>query len=170
MQRSRHVVGGRWVHTLRRAISTVLSAGVAVLLLVTPAAASPPVDSGTGEITSLSVDVIRDAGGNVTQVRTVEGTVEGPITGTFVETVTGVVHKSGLVTFHGMMIFKGSVDGCGAGTFTVGVTGRAQAGVPTADATFRSIARGRQDLAITGTGTLRQVGPELRYDVRYRCG
>lgn len=155
--------------TARRTGSTLLIASLAAVLVAAPAASKPLSDSGTGTITSLDVDVVRSAGGNVTQVRTVEGTVAGPITGTFVETVTGVVHKSGLVTFHGTMTFHGNVDGCGEGTFTVGVTGRAQAGVPTADATFRAIGRSTNTLAITGTGTLQQVGPQITYDVRYTC-
>lgn len=155
--------------TTRRLVSTVLAAGLAVLLVAAPASSRPLSHSGTGTITNLDVDVTRQAGGNVTQVRTVEGTVQGPITGTFVETVTGVVHASGLVTFHGTMTFEGTVDGCGDGTFTVGVTGRAQAGVPTADASFRAIGHATDTLAVTGTGTLRQVGPQLTYDVRYSC-
>lgn len=155
--------------TTRRIASTVVVAGLAVALVAAPAISKPLSDSGTGTITGLDVDITRTAGGNVTQVRTVEGTVEGPITGTFTETVTGVVHKSGLVTFHGTMTFDGTVDGCGAGTFTVGVTGRAQAGVPTADATFRAIGHRADTLAVTGTGTLRQVGPHITYDVRYSC-
>lgn len=155
--------------TSRRIISTMLMAGLTVAFVAAPVASKPLYASGTGTITSLDVDITRDAGGNVTQVRTVEGTVDGAIVGTFAETVTGVVHKSGLVTFHGTMTFDGTVDGCGDGTFTVGVSGRAQAGVPTADATFRAIGHQTNTLSITGTGTLQQVGPHITYDVRYSC-
>lgn len=155
--------------TSRRLLSAVVLAGLAVLLVAAPASSRPLSASGTGTITSLEVDVVRDAGGNVTQVRTLEGTVAGAITGTFTETVTGVVHASGMVTFHGTMTFDGTVEGCGDGTFTVGVTGRAQAGLPTADATFRAIGHRTNTLTITGTGTLQQVGPHITYDVRYSC-
>jgi hypothetical protein len=144
-------------------------AGVALFVLAAPAEARPLSGSGTGTLTSIDVDVIREAGGNVTQVRQVEGSVDGAIEGTFVQTVTGVVHKSGLVTFHGTMTFTGTVDGCGDGTFMVGVTGRAQAGIPTADAKFRVINQATNTLGVTGTGTLHQVGPDLTYEVAYTC-
>jgi hypothetical protein len=142
---------------------------VALFVLAVPAEARPLGGAGTGMITGLDVDVIREAGGNVTQVRQVEGVVEGAVEGTFVQTVTGVVHKSGLVTFHGTMTFTGTVEGCGEGTFTVGVTGRAQSGLPTADATFRVINQAANTLAVRGTGTLRQVGPAFTYEVAYTC-
>lgn len=152
-----------------RILLAMLVTGITALVLGAPATAQPLTGSGTGTITRLDVDIVREAGGNVTEVRTVEGVVEGAINGTFVETVTGVVHKSGLVTFHGTMTFEGVVSGCGQGTFMVGVTGRAQAGVPTADASFRVVGQPTDTLAITGTGSLRQVGAQLSYDVRYHC-
>jgi hypothetical protein len=142
---------------------------LAVLGLAAPAAARPLSGSGTATITRIGIEVVREAGGNVTQVRTVEATVSGAIQGTFVQEVTGVVHKSGLVTFQGTMTFSGSVADCGEGTFMVGVTGRAQSGLPTAEATFRTINQAAATLAITGTGTLQQTGLEVTYDVRYTC-
>jgi hypothetical protein len=148
---------------------TAALAGIALLVLAVPAEARPLSGEGTGEITSIDIEVIREAGGNVTQVRQLEGSLTGTIDGTFVETVTGVVHKSGRVTFRGTLTFTGTVADCGEGTFTVGVTGRAQSGLPTADATFRVINQAANTLGITGTGTLSQVGTALTYEVAYIC-
>lgn len=145
-------------------------ASAAALAYALPVAAAPPLSgSGTATIERVEVEVIREAGGNVTEVRQIHGTVHGAIEGTFEETVTGVVHDSGLVTFHGTMTFTGTVADCGDGTFKVGVTGRAEAGVPTAEATFRAINQAENTLPITGTGTLQQTGPNIEYDVRYTC-
>ena len=154
---------------IRRISGAILLTALTAVVVGAPASAQPLPGSGTGTITRLDVTPTKDAGGNVTQVRTVEGVVDGAISGTFVETVTGVVHASGLVTFHGTMTFEGTVAGCGEGTFVVGVTGRAQAGIPTADASFRAVDQSSNTLAITGTGSLRQVGAQLSYDVSYTC-
>ena len=152
-----------------RVLWTAIFAGITMFVLAMPAEARPLSGQGTAQITGLNVTVIREAGGNVTQVRHLTAAVQGAVEGTFEQTVTGVVHTSGLVTFRGTMTFTGAVEGCGTGTFTVGVTGRAQAGTPTADATFRVINQAANTLAITGTGTLHQVGPNITYDVRYTC-
>ncbi len=152
-----------------RVLWTAVMACIALFVLAVPAEARPLAGGGTASLLPPDVSEVRIAGGNVTQIRTIDATVLGTITGTFVETVTGVTHKSGLVTFHGTITFTGAVAGCGEGTFTVGVTGRAQAGAPTADATFRVIKQATNTLAITGTGTLHQVGPAITYDVRYTC-
>jgi hypothetical protein len=152
-----------------RTVATVAVVSTAVLGPASPVAAQPLSGSGTATITRLEVETVREAGGNVTEIRQLAGTVEGAIEGTFVETVTGVVHKSGMVTFHGTMTFTGTVQGCGEGTFTVGVTGRAQSGVPTGEGTFRAIDQASNTLPITGTGTLQQTGPSIDYEVRYTC-
>jgi hypothetical protein len=143
---------------------------ILALLFAGPAAAGPALTgSGTGTLTRVDIVVIREAGGNVIQERTLEGTVEGALTGTFVEQVRGVIHKSGLVTFQGTLEFTGTVAGCGDGTLTAGLTGRAQSGLPTSDASIQLINAADSTLAVTGTGGLQQVGLAVTYDVRYIC-
>jgi hypothetical protein len=150
---------------------TALAAGAAAVVLAAPLAAAPPVaGSGSGTIVVRDVTTIRQADGNVIQERTLEGALTGTLTGTFVEHVRGVIHKSGSVTFHGVMTFTGSVAGCGSGTVVLGVNGRGVAGAPTTEGRLRTIAHSRSTLDVHGVGTFQQVGPSLTYEARLQCG
>jgi hypothetical protein len=137
------------------------------LVAAAPAVASVMSGGGTGTVALRSVEVVRDADGNVVQERTLEGTVSGALTGTFVEHVRGVVKKSGDVTFVGTMIFEGTVAGCGAGTLVLRVVGKAVSGLPTSEGRLTTIAGGT--LAVRGTATFGQVGPALTYEAKYVC-
>lgn len=159
---------------LGRSPATVARAAIAVTaltaLLGAPAAAAPPMEgSGTGTITSVEITSSREAGGNVIQERTLTGTVSGTLDGTFVEHVRGVIHDRGHVTFQGTMQFTGTVEGCGAGSVTLGLSGRGVAGLPVTDAQMRVISHATNTIDVTGTGTVHQQGPSLVYDIRYVC-
>jgi hypothetical protein len=143
---------------------------VAVLTVAAPVTASPPATgSGTGTIGIRSVTPVRTADGNVIQERDLTGTVSGTLSGTFDEQVTGVIHPTGLVTFHGTMTFTGTVDGCGTGTLTLGVSGQGVTGAPVTESSVRVIDAAANTVAAHGTGTVSQVGPSLSYEIRYVC-
>jgi hypothetical protein len=147
-----------------------LAAAVAALIVAAPVAAGPPATgSGTGTIGLRAVTPVRTAGGNVFQERDLAGTVTGTLVGTFEEHVSGVIHATGEVVFHGTMTFTGTVDGCGSGTFTLGVTGKGVAGAPVTESSVRVIDNGDNTLAVRGTGTVSQVGPSLTYEIQYQC-
>lgn len=150
---------------------TKLALGVvAALVLAAPAAAGPPqTGSGTGMITSLDITSQREAGGNSIQERSLTGTVDGTLQGTFVENVRGVVHRNGLVTFSGTMTFTGVVGECGEGTIMLGLSGRGQAGTPVTEAKVRVVNQAANTVGVTGNGVVRQAGPFLTYEIRYVC-
>lgn len=154
-------------------LSTVrltLAVAIALGLLAAPAAAGPPEEgSGSGTILTLDITSSREAGGNVIQERTLTGTVSGTLDGTFVEQVRGVIHANGLVTFQGTMHFTGTLEGCGEGSLTLGLSGRGVAGLPVTDAQVRVINQSANTIDATGTGTVHQEGPSLTYDIRYVC-
>lgn len=134
------------------------------------AGAGPPLEgSGTGLISELVIVSSRTAGKNVIQERRLTGTVEGTLEGIFVENVHGVIHGNGRVTFRGTMEFTGTMAGCGTGTITLGLSGTGQAGLPVTEATVRVIGGGDNTIATRGTGTVRQEGPLLTYEIRYVC-
>jgi hypothetical protein len=117
---------------------SILAAAVA-LLLAAPAAASPPTEgSGVGTILVRSISSSRDADGNVIQEREAAGTISGAFDGVYDQTVRGVIHKDGIVTFHGIMHFTGVAGDCGTGTVTLEFEGKAVAGVPVADGRLRA--------------------------------
>lgn len=150
----------------------VLLAGVAALLLLaTPAGAQgPPLQgSGTGTVESLVITSSREAGENVIQERTLTGTVTGTLEGTFVERVRGVIHGDRLVTFQGTLTFTGTLQDCGEGTITLGVSGRGVPGVPVTEAKLRVIDQASNTIDVTGVGTVDQVGPNMEYELQYVC-
>jgi hypothetical protein len=150
--------------------TVALMAAVGLLALAAPASAQPPrTGTGSGTIEIRDISPVREAGGNLIQERSLEGTVTGALVGTYTEEVKGVIHKSGLVTFQGTMEFTGTVEGCGEGTFTLGLSGRGVAGDPVTDATARVINHAANTLNIAGVGTLRQVGLTFTYEVQYVC-
>jgi hypothetical protein len=147
-----------------------LAAAVATLIVAAPITAAPPTSgSGTGTIGSLAITPVRDAGGNVFQDRHIAGTVSGTLSGTFDENVSGVIHTSGQIEFHGTMTFTGTIAGCGSGTVTLGVTGQGVAGLPVSNSSVRVIDGAGNTIAVHGTGTVSQAGPNLTYEVQYTC-
>jgi hypothetical protein len=143
---------------------------VAGLTFAAPAYASAPTTgAGSGVITSVSITSTREADGNIIQVRELTGTVTGTLNGTFAEQVRGVIHPSGLVTFHGVMTFDGAVAGCGSGTVTIGLSGLGVTGAPVTVAAIRVIDQASSTLGVKGVGTVTQDGPLLSYEVRYHC-
>jgi hypothetical protein len=157
--------------------TVALVAGLVLLFSASPAwAAGPPRSgSGTGMLTAPpDVTVIRVAGGNSIEERTLTGIVEGSLTGTFEQRVTGTVHPNGRVTFRGVLVFTGTVQGCGdeLHTVTLGLSGRGEVpepGFPVTEANVRAIGPPSSTLHVTGQGTVTQVGAALTYDLRYVC-
>lgn len=155
-----------------RAASFVLSAALMTLLLFAPVAgaAGPPVTgAGTGTVASLEITSAREAGGNVIQDRTLTGTVTGTLEGSFEQHVRGVIHGDRLVTFQGTLTFTGTLEGCGEGTITLGVSGHGVPGVPVTESTVRVINQSSNTIDVTGVGTVSQVGPAMEYELRYVC-
>jgi len=146
---------------------SLLVALVLALTAAAPALAALMTGGGTGTVAVRSVEVIRQADGNVIQERSLEGTVSGALTGTYVEDVRGVVKSSGNVTFVGTMVFEGTVTGCGTGTLVLRVEGRAVSGLPTSEGRLTTIGGGTLD--VRGTATFTQVGPALAYEAQYVC-
>jgi hypothetical protein len=149
--------------------------GMSLLLMAAPVAAAGPPMTGTGTavIESIEITPIRNAGGNRIETRTLTGrTIDGTLDGTFVQHVTGVIHPNGLVTFHGVLLFTGTVEGCGweEGTLILGLSGRGEAGMmPVTEASVRVINQAANTLLVTGQGTVFQEGPQLGYEIRYIC-
>jgi hypothetical protein len=153
-----------------RRLFAAIGGTVAALMLALPVSASPLMSgTGTGTITSLVITSNREAGGNRIQERVLAGTVTGTLEGTFVEEVQGVIHPNGRVTFQGTFTFTGTVENCGSGTFTLGLSGQGIAGAPVTEARVRVIGGEPNPLGIRGQGTVSQVGPSLTYDVQYKC-
>ena len=144
---------------------------VAGLTFAAPAYASAPTTGAGARARSPSVSITstREADGNIIQVRELTGTVTGTLNGTFAEQVRGVIHPSGLVTFHGVMTFDGAVAGCGSGTVTIGLSGLGVTGAPVTVAAIRVIDQASSTLGVKGVGTVTQDGPLLSYEVRYHC-
>ncbi|KAB1188107.1 MULTISPECIES: hypothetical protein [Haloferax] len=157
----------------RRALLRVI--GGTALLGSVPAVASaqqPQMGTGTGQITNLEITNTRYADGVRHEDRHLEGTISGTLDGTFEEDVSGTVFPSGRVVLHGTMTFTGQVADCGTGTLHLKVSGQGTvtdpAG-PIVDSTVRVVDQAANTLNVTGQGTVRQEGPNLSYDVQYRC-
>ncbi len=152
---------------------------IVTLLAAVTAEARDPRQSGegTGMITGFEQSIVRDVGGNSHEVRVVEGIVTGSLTGSFRQETTGTVHTNhpdNLVTFRGVLVFTGTIEGCGPGEHTIvlGLSGRGTVpdpGFPLTEAKVRAINQPANTLAIIGTGTVTQEGPFLSYEVTYRC-
>jgi hypothetical protein len=160
-------------------IRATLAASVMLLLVAAPVnAQGPPLQgSGTGQLTRLEITPLRDAGGNLHEERVITGTVDGALTGTFEQRVTGTVHTNHpdtRVTFRGVLVFTGTIAGCGDAehTITLGLAGRGDvpvAGFPITEASVRAIPGPADTLKVTGQGTVSQTGPALTYEVHYIC-
>lgn len=165
--------------TARHRWLTILVAALGVLLLAAPAAAKGPPESGggTGAITGLEIEPIRSVGGNNQEDRTVSGTVEGTLDGTFVQETTGTVHTNApnnRVTFRGVLTFTGTIDGCGdeVHTLVLGMSGQGtvpEPGFPVTEARLRAIGHPDTTVDVTGQGTVSQNGPFLDYEIDYIC-
>ncbi len=151
-------------------ILAIVGALVGALVLAFPALASPPITgSGTGLVTSITTTSSRSAGPNVIEERDVAGTISGDLNGTFTEHVRGVIHKDGLLTLQGTLTFTGTIEGCGSGMVTLGVSGRRASAADVIVSNVRVIHSASSSIAVSGVGTVIQDGPFLTYDVRYHC-
>jgi hypothetical protein len=155
---------------------TPIALAVAALLLsmAGPAAASgPPLDGeGTGQLVITEIVELRAPGPNSIQYRELTGQVEGALTGTITQRVTGTVHGAGHVTFRGTMEFTGTVEGCGAEqrTLTLRLTGKGLAGAaPVTESTVRAIGGSGQGPEVVGVGSVLQDGLGITYSLRYIC-
>lgn len=157
-----------------RGIGATTAFGGLTLTAMSPAAAQPPVSGyGTGQITAVEITDVREADGNRHEDRVIRGTVEGTLEGTFVERVSGVVHKSGRVVFHGIMMFSGQMEDCGEGAINLGLSGKGRVGegpgFPITEASVRVINQAANTIDVTGQGTVFQEGQDLTYDIQYVC-
>jgi hypothetical protein len=156
--------------------STLIALAVATLLLslTGPAAAQSPLQhgEGTGQLMITNLVELRDPGPNSVQYRELTGEVDGALTGTIEQRVTGTVHGAGHVTFRGTMVFTGTIEGCGdeQHTITLGLTGRGLAGaMPVTESTVRAIGGPDQSVEVVGVGTVLQEGFDVTYSLRYIC-
>jgi hypothetical protein len=167
---------GHLRRVLRVAVAALATAALVSSFAGSPvAAASPPLHGGGSGVLTAPPDItlIREAGGNRTEHRVLEGVVTGTLTGTFVQEVVGTVHANDRVTFRGTLVFTGTIDGCAGGvhTLTLRVTGRGDTstpGFPITEATVTLIGPPGA-VHVTGKGTVHQEGPFLSYQVTYKC-
>ena len=166
-------------HSLRSSCLAAAAVAVVTLVSAAPAQAAPP-QSGGGEGTIERIDELssRTAGTNVIVERTLGGTFTGTLSGTVLERVRGVVRPDGTVTFHGTLVFTGTVDGCGTGTgteiLTARLEGRGQTtggllGGPLTEANVQIVDQAANTVGVTGHGSVQQNGPLLSYSIRYSC-
>jgi hypothetical protein len=150
--------------------TAALAAGAAALVLAAPLAASPPTPgSGAGTILLRAPTETRTADGNVIQERHTMGVVTGAFDGTYVEDVRGVIHKDGLVTFHGFMTFTGIAGDCGVGTVYVELEGRAIAGVGIAEGRLRTVDEGAATVKVHAMGAFEQLATTFTYAGQFHC-
>lgn len=158
----------------------MLTAAMILLFSAVPSTADGPLLEGSGEgmLTGIEVTPIRDVGGNSHQARDITGIVSGTLTGTFTQETVGTVHTNhpqNLVTFRGVLLFTGTIEGCGDGeehTVALGLTGKGTVpvpGVPVTESSVRVIGHPANTLDATGHGTISQEGPFLSYELQYRC-
>lgn len=157
-----------------QAVGGATVVGTAATAAANPGNPGPPVSgSGTGTITERpEITLVREAGGNRFEDRIIRGTITGTLVGTFEQEVSGVVQKSGRVVFHGTMVFDGQVGECGDGTLNLRLSGRGRIkapGFPITEGSIRVINQPANTVKVTGTGTLSQEGPNLAYEIQYRC-
>lgn len=154
-------------------IGTILVAAVISLLFVAApvaAADTPESGSGTGVITGLEVVSQRTAGRNSIQERVLTVAVTGTLEGELVQHVRGVVHDGQFVTFQGTATFTGTMEGCGEGTLTLGLSGKGSAGPhPVTEATVQVIDQSSNTIGARGVGTVSQDGPLMTYEIQFTC-
>jgi hypothetical protein len=149
-----------------------------LLALSAPAVAQGPPLSGSGSaiVTDFVIPAPDEPGGRVDlgtsgnwqQTRTLKGhTIDGPLDGTFEQIVTGIVRdRTNQVTFHGTMIFNGTVEGCeGVHTLMLAITGRGQANPPVTEARAQVVGPS----GVKGGGTISQLVQMLTYEIQYVC-
>jgi hypothetical protein len=153
----------------RRRAAAFAATSVA-LFLAAPAAATPPTHgSGIGTVLARSIDSSRDADGNVIQVRESSGTISGTFDGVYNETVRGVIHKDGIVTFHGVMHFFGAASDCGTGPVTLEFQGKAIAGIPVSDGQLRTIDEGGSNVPVHVNGSFTEFATSFTYEGEFHC-
>jgi hypothetical protein len=151
--------------------SLVAAFGAALVLVVaTPSEASRATHgSGIGTVLVRSIDSSRDADGNVIQERSASGTISGAFDGIYDETVRGVIHQDGIVTFHGLMHFTGVAGDCGAGTVTLEFEGKAIAGAPVSVGDLRTIDEGSSTLKVHVIGSFDEFATFFTYEGEFHC-
>jgi hypothetical protein len=154
-----------------RSAIVLLAAGAAALVAAAPLAASPPTEgTGVGTVLLRSITESRDADGNVIQVRQANGTLSGAFDGIYAETVRGVIHKDGIVTFHGLMTFTGVAGDCGAGTVLLEFEGKAIAGLPVSEGRLRTIDHGDgTTVPVHVVGTFTETATTFAYAGTFHC-
>lgn len=151
-------------------ILTTVAAVTLTLALAAPVAAGPPEDgSGVGTVTHRVIVDSRDADGNVIQDRINGGVLGGTFDGDFEQFLRGVIHKDGMVTFHGTMVFTGVVGDCGVGTITLELEGKGVAGAPITEGRMRTIDQGTDTVKVHVIGTFSQVGATFTYAGQFDC-
>lgn len=155
-------------------ISRLTTASYPALTAPAAEAARPLNGSGTGQITFLDEGEARSAGwsGNVLKSRTLSGLVDGALVGSVEQAVTGMVRpSSNTVTFHGIMRFTGTIDGCGTEvhTLTLRLSGRGQANPPVTSSRVTVVGQPGGTRDVTGHGTIEQIESKLTYDLQYVC-
>ena len=103
------------------------------------------------------------------QERSASGTINGAFDGVYDETVRGVIHKDGIVTFHGIMHFTGAAANCGVGTVTLEFQGKAIAGAPVSNGQLRTIDEGAATLKVHVIGTFSEFAAFFTYDGEFHC-
>jgi len=102
-------------------------------------------------------------------VREIEGVVTGAFDGTYEETVRGVIHKDGIVEFHGVMTFTGAAADCGTGSVSVELEGKAVSGAPFAEGRLRVIDQGSNTVTVHAIGSFRQFATFFTYEGQFHC-
>ena len=151
------------------ALRWLAALALALVLAGAAAASSPTEGSGVGTVLVRSISSSRDADGNVIQVRESSGTISGAFDGIYDETVRGVIHKDGIVTFHGLMHFTGAAADCGTGTVTLDFEGKAIAGIPVSDGRLRTIDQGESNVPVHVIGTFSEFATFFTYQGEFHC-
>src|SRR5919108_762038 len=138
---------GKWV------AATIIAATAGLLAAQPTGATQPSEGSGVGTVLARSIDSTRDADGNVIQTRSASGTISGAFDGIYEEMVRGVIHKDGIVTFHGIMHFTGAAADCGVGSVTLEFEGKAVAGIPVSEGRLRTVDDGSSTVSVHVIGT-----------------
>jgi len=125
------------------------------------ARAPPTAAEGTWTYIITDFKVIKQVGGNTFVSAEETGTWTGTFIGTSKMVVSGVIHSDGLLTFHGLIYFEGTVGGVD-GTLVIRYSGKV---MPTGELTGHWVIQsGTGDLVnLRGRGTLGGLGYDLTY-------
>ena len=81
----------------------------------------------------------------------------------------GVVHKDGIVTFHGLMHFTGAAGDCGVGPVTLEFQGKAIAGLPVSEGQLRTIQEGDSTVPVHVIGSFTELATSFTYEGEFHC-